>query len=322
MKHTKKPKKRILIFGGSGFLGSGLINELVKTGETDIVSASRSMGDVHEGVRETEADITCYGEVVDVVRRLEPDLIFNAAGVLPGIGRDNNDDIMRTNFNGAFNVLQAVRALRSEARIVLVGSAAEYGEKSSDVGLSEDDLCAPTGVYGYSKMLMSVTAKDFRSRFGVDVVVGRIFNIIGPGIGEHNLAGFIMRKYRENVLAGDAGEIRTGDLSAVRDFVDVRDVCRALISIAMTKSAYWLVNISSGKPVSTKELVDEMLALAPVPVKLLVEKDRQRSENPISIWGQNLRLTKELAFDFEYDRKSSVRDMWNHYFATPSSDVL
>jgi GDP-4-dehydro-6-deoxy-D-mannose reductase len=160
------------------------------------------------------------------------------------------------------NVLDAVRDCQPECRVVVPGSAAEYGEWGADEGpLDEGHELRPSSPYGVSKAWQSVLAQSYAVR-GSHVIVGRIFNLSGPGVPGQYVLGAVAEQLREIAAGERTPAISVGDISAVRDFVDVDDACGALLTLALHGTPGGVYNVCSGLPCSVGDAVDDLMRLS------------------------------------------------------------
>jgi GDP-4-dehydro-6-deoxy-D-mannose reductase len=300
------PSSTILVTGATGFLGRHLVEQLREQGADSVLATSR---------RSLEGNQLCldlgdYGDVRACIERYAPDVIFNLAGSLPGSGSTDVAMLMRDNFNTVFHLLEALRETSCDATLVLVGSAAEYGLPQSSRALHERDVCMPIGSYAYSKWLATRTALDFRERFEVDVRIARVFNLLGPGVSGKNVVGAVIRRYFESDPRSERVSLEVGDLSARRDFVDVRDAVAALFALAGDGVRESLINIASGNPVEVSIVIEKLLSHADRPVELKLRDAHNRDQNPPVIFGDNERLIKSLGFEFRFDLDTTLRDTW------------
>ena len=174
----------------------------------------------------------------------------------------------RVNVDGTVGVLEAVRAERPAARVLFASTGEVYG-KASRIPTPEDERIAPVSPYAASKAAAELAC----SFSGLDVVVARATNHEGPGRDDRFAVGSWARQIARLEAEG-GGTLLVGDLSAERDILDVRDVCRAyglLLDPAVPAGIY---NVASGKTVKMADVVELLVRLARVPV--LVERDESR----------------------------------------------
>jgi GDP-4-dehydro-6-deoxy-D-mannose reductase len=237
--------ERALVTGGTGFLGRQLARELVDNG-FDVTAVGRSNGDV-----------TDPRAMRRLVAEAGPTHVLHLAG-----SRDGElDELLRINVWGTVNVLEAVAAEAPAARVLVVGSAAEYGETAREP-VGEDHPLQPVTDYGVAKAAQELAAAALAARRGTHLTRVRLINVVGPG----EPASFVASALAGRIAAIQAGAarppLRTGDLSTRRDFVDVRDVARALRLASTRGDAGAVYNVCSGTATPIRRVVEELLAVA------------------------------------------------------------
>jgi GDP-4-dehydro-6-deoxy-D-mannose reductase len=237
--------ERALVTGAGGFVGSHLVRDLTEHG-FEVTAADRSRGDVTdpEAMRLLVADV-------------RPTCVFHLAGVREA----RLDELLRVNVWGTVNLLEAVAAEAPDARTVVVGSAAEYGETTREP-VDEDHPLQPVTDYGVVKASQGLAAAAVGRRRGIHVTRVRLFNLLGPG----EPMSFVASAIAGRIVAIQAGAARpplqTGDLTTRRDFVDVRDAVRALRLAATRGEAGAVYNVCSGEATRIGTLVEALLHLA------------------------------------------------------------
>lgn len=233
---------RALVTGATGFVGPYLTAELLQRGH---------------GVSEFPrgADIRDYHAVRDAVMGAEPDLVFHLAAM--AWPRESLTDPRRTvdvNVTGALNVLEAVRHTGSHARVLMAGTSEEYGYENRAEGevLTEESVCRPSTPYGVSKLAATTLAMTYVRHQGLPVVVARPWNHTGPGRQAVNAESAFARRIVA-VERGEADHVTHGDLSAMRNFTDVRDVVNAYLDAVMCEPGIY--NVCSDRTVPMSEIM-------------------------------------------------------------------
>jgi GDP-4-dehydro-6-deoxy-D-mannose reductase len=249
---------RILVTGATGFVGRWLIRELEAAGhEVDALP------------RDPGLDFARSSDVAAVVALAQPDAVAHLAGVtfLPDAERDP-DHATRVNVDGTRAILEALDAARSDA-VFLVTSTADVYAPDAPLPINELARVAPRSAYGRSKVAQEEVARA-AARGGRPVTIVRAFNHVGPG----QRPVFVVPALARRVLAVHAGEadaIPIGDVTARRDFTDVRDVVRAyrLLLEGMSgpterSTEATVVNVGSGRSVSIEEVLRMLCSIAGV----------------------------------------------------------
>ncbi|RIV39639.1 NAD-dependent epimerase/dehydratase family protein [Micromonospora radicis] len=239
-----------LLLGGSGFLGRHIRRALAA--DWSIHAPSRQECDL------VAIDPTA---LVSLLRRERPDAVVVAAGRIVGSGYD----FVQAHAVVAAKLVEAVTAGAPQARLVKIGSAAEYGAVPYGTVVAETQPTRPVSEYGVSHLaatrLMELAAESGR----LDAVVLRVFNPVGPGLTPGNVLGQAASLIRAAMEHGDE-HISLGLLDAYRDFVDVRDVAdavRAALSCGSLRQRVF--NIGSGRATAVKDAVAQLAGVAGFP---------------------------------------------------------
>lgn len=256
---------RALITGATGFVGPHLQSHLEDQG--DEVSGIGHLNG--PDLLDTEAWERLLAEI-------KPDVLYHLAGFSDvGASWKSPRDAFRLNGEGTLSVLEAAR-LNNIERVVVVSSADVYGIASpASLPLTESAPLQPRSPYGASKQAAEALAQQYSRGWGLDVVVVRPFNHIGPGQSVNFFAPAIATKIAAAELAG-GGEVTHGDLSPERDFTDVRDVVRAYRLIAVAGRKGGTYNVCTGKAVAMSSILDDLIRAAMVPISTTPDPDLVR----------------------------------------------
>ena len=149
---------------------------------------------------------------------------------------------------------------------------------------------SPTNPYATSKACVDLIAQQYRSAFGLDVVVVRPFNHLGPRQSELFVGSAMAKQVAEIRLGKSSPRLHVGNLHPERDFTDVRDVVQAYIKLLDARHDYGVYNVSSQRAVSIRALVNALCEIAGVKVEIVADKIRQRSSEILKIIGSSERL--------------------------------
>lgn len=300
---------KALVTGASGFAGGYLSQTLREDG--DDVFACGGPGERH-GFPIDLLDAPTIRAALDLS---EPDVVFHLAAqtFVPDSLASPLQTYM-TNIRGTVNLLQSTReygvAAGSTPRIVFVSSAEVYGAAPPDGSpLRETHAPAPANPYAASKAACEMIVLGEARSFGLDVVVVRAFNHIGPGQSERfvtaNFAGQLA------AIAGGANPVMlVGNLDARRDFLDVRDIARAYALLAKHGKTGEIYNVCSGVARSIREVLRELILVAHVPVEVRDDPARMRpSDSPLFV-GDNQKLRSATGWQPVVTFGQSIRDIY------------
>lgn len=230
---------RVLLLGANGYLGRFVADRLLADPAVQLTALGR--GD--------DADVRfdlatgSPGALTRFLDAVHPGVVINCAGATRGGARE----LTRHNTVAVATVCEALRRSGCGARLVQLGCAAEYGPSQPGSSTAEDAVPRPGGPYGVSKL----AATELVLGSGLDAVVLRVFSPVGPGTPAGTPLGRLAEAMRRAMQSGD-GELKLSGLGVQRDFVDVRDVARA-VHAASLSAAQGAVNIGTGRAVRLRD---------------------------------------------------------------------
>ncbi|MDB5042397.1 MAG: NAD-dependent epimerase/dehydratase [Candidatus Eremiobacteraeota bacterium] len=311
---------RILVTGSGGFVGRHLGAALAARGHEVVRTDHVGRDDV------LAVDVTDPLAVRGAVELAQPDAVAHlAAQAFVPASLDDPAGTLAINAAGTLNVLDAVRGLAADGgampRVLVVSSADVYGAQPPDAyPLRETSPALPRNPYAASKVAAEGLAQAYARSYGVDAVVTRAFNHIGPGQDERfAVAAFAAQLAR--IAAGGDPLVLVGNLDASRDFLDVRDVCDAYVALLEGGGeAGEIYNVCSGTATTMKEILRQLVLLARVPVEVREDPARMRpADVPVSVgdasklrratgWAPRIPLPAALRAVYEDAKTRALRD--------------
>ncbi|MFF4755813.1 NAD-dependent epimerase/dehydratase family protein [Streptomyces sp. NPDC002514] len=241
---------RILVLGFTGYLGGHV------AGHLRALAGVRVLGGGRSPAAESGIDLATAraDELARILADAAPDAVVNCAGATGG----DAVTLAEVNSRGPAVLCAALRKAAPTARLVHLGSAAEYGPGIPDLPATEAAPTRPSSVYGATKLAGTVAV----TTSGLDAVVLRVGNPVGAGAPAAGLPGRVAGLLRE--AGQDPGAVlRLGDLSAYRDFVDARDVARAAaLAVSAPGPLPAVLNIGGGRAVAVRDLVRTLARVA------------------------------------------------------------
>lgn len=239
---------RVLLLGANGFLGRYVADRLMADPAVQLTALGRR----------DDADVRfdlstgSPGALTRFLDAVHPGVVINCAGAIRGGARE----LTRHNTVATATVCESLRRSSCAARLVHVGCASEYGPSQPGSSTSEDALPRPGGPYGVSKL----AGTELVLGSGLDAIVLRVFSPAGPGTPAGSPLGRLAEGMRRAMQQGDF-ELKLSGLGVQRDFVDVRDVARA-VHAASLSAAQGVVNIGTGRAVRLRDVTGVLARVA------------------------------------------------------------
>jgi GDP-4-dehydro-6-deoxy-D-mannose reductase len=309
---------RILVTGVTGFAGSFLAELLLASGHKvyGLVhpDSSHQPCPDHERFTALTGNILSRDEVNEVYGLAKPDLVYHLAGqASPYRSWDIPSRTIAVNTGGTANILQFAQN-NGQPRVVVVTSAHMYGTAGHDSAvITEDTIPAPADPYGISKWAAGQLVGVYYRRYRLPAIEARPFNHIGP----RQTRGFVVPDFASQIAAIKLGlhepVIRVGNLSARRDFTDVRDVAEAYRKIGLEGRSGETYVVCSGKVVSIRSILDKIIEIAGVNVTVEQDPDRAQSSDINSVVGSYEKLKQETGWKPLIDLAQSLSDVYKEW---------
>ncbi len=308
-------KGKILITGSGGFTAGHFMDYLDISGISDsqIFTADKESG--LSGMHRRhfiKVDFLDKGQVSSMLKKIKPDLIFHFAGL--NSSRDY-DGLLRGNLFTTNNLLDAVVRNGLESRILVIGSAAEYGiAGNSKRPIRETAPLAPITPYGVSKAAQTMLVLQYCSAFGLYVVIARSFNLIGPGQTSALVCGSIVGQVKaictDKTKANN--KLMIGNTHTKRDFVDVRDAVRAYWQLLTCKRniSGQVFNVGSGQANSIRDVIEMLFKYCGKKIRLEQRKDKIR-KNDIQMQVADItKIKAAIGWKSTISIEKSLKDMY------------
>lgn len=309
----------ILITGGTGFAGSHLVEYLITKKEFNIHVTSHSDKDKFVSTLiNTEnihkVDLRDKKQTEDLIKAIQPDHIYHLASIATvDSSFEKIREIMQNNIDLQINVLDAIKMYAPKARVLVVTSADQY--KKSDKKLSEDSPIEPNNPYAVSKATQDMLAYVY-SILNLDIIRVRPFN----HIGERQKTNFAVPSFASQIAKiekNKQSQLKVGNLTAIRDFTDVKDIVRAYHLLMNKGQSGQVYNLGSGHGIKISDILETLIRLAKVKIKVSVDPARMRPiDNPYIVadnskiaslgWLPKVSIDKTLERTLNYFRNTIV----------------
>lgn len=246
---------------------------------------------------------------------------FNPAYILHLAGRSSvanswkaPADSVMDNTSFFLNIVETVRILKLNCRILSVGSTEEYGNANAGLPLKETDCPDPASPYGVARVLQQKLVKIYAESYKVDIVHTRSFNHIGP----YQKPDYVISSFAKQIVQQAKNgvskiELVTGDVNVIRDFSDVRDVVRAYYLLLYKGEKGQTYNVCSGKGYLIKDIIDLFSNIVGRRVfHTTDEKNFRPSENKVII-GSYEKLMNITGWKPEYSIEESLGAIINYW---------
>lgn len=311
---------KALITGISGFVGTHLTRYLLE--HTDWAVAGTVFGPYGsikpwwDRLEIYPAELSRMEVVAFILEQVQPDYIFHlAAQPLVSLSHRDPWGTLENNIHMQLNILQALVELEMlNTRLLVIGSSEVYGPvKPKELPIGETQPFRPANPYAVSKIAQDMLGLQYYLTHSVQAIRARPFNHIGPG----QRPGFVVSDFAQQIAAIEAGQsppvMRVGNLSARRDFTDVRDVVRAyhlLVTKGEPGEAY---NIGSGQSHAIQEVLDRLLSLSQVEIRVESDPARMRPSDTPDVVCDASKLHKQTGWQPTIPFEQSLADVLDHW---------
>lgn len=314
--------KTILITGGTGFAGSHLIEYLLSLKSiaaenihvTYFSEIPKELSAVLPATNFHKVDLTEMAPAEALFNALKPQQLYHlAAFASVGNSFEKSRTAVLNNLGLQLNVLEAVQKLSPQTRMLLIGSADSYGisEDDSELPITEEHPFRPINPYGVSKLAQELLGYAYGKSWQLDVVRVRPFN----HIGERQTDDFAVSSFAKQIVSIERGEqpaLEVGNLDAVRDFTDVKDMVKAYYILMEQGTSGEVYNVGSGIGRTMSEVVNKLCQLALVPINIHIDQVKIRPLDIPVIIANNEKI-KQLGWQAKIPLEESlhrVLDYW------------
>ncbi len=307
---------RILITGINGFAGGHYLKFLESIQpQAEIMGISRQPQCVYSSQLSftyRQLDLQNDQALSACIASFKPDYIVHLASQ-SSVGKSWSEPRQTyTNNTLIFlNIIEQVRLQKLKCRILSVGSGEEYGMViEAELPLREQMLLKPNNPYAVARVSQEMLADVYVKGYYMDIVQTRSFNHIGPGQSDQ----FVISSFAKKIMQAKIDDtkepiIHTGDISIIRDFLDVRDVVHAYHNILTSGKSGEIYNVCSGKGIVLRDMLDKLCALAEIKATYVEDPSLVRSIDNKIIIGSNEKLSSETGWIPSYSLENTLHEM-------------
>lgn len=315
---------KALIIGAGGFVGGYLISELC-SGEWEVCATKLP----HERIsifsgREVsystaDLDILDENAIREVLNSYKPDCIFHLAAQSsvalswkkPALTAD-------INIKGCINLLEAVRTAELSPRILFIGSSEEYGYAANrPEPVDETVRPEPANIYAITKLTQNMIGELYCKAYGMDIISVRAFNHIGPGQLPQFVVADFCKQAAEISLGRREPVIYVGNLSAKRDFTDVRDIVRAYAMLSEKGKSGETYNVGSGRAVTIQSVLLKIIELSGAEIRVETDKERFRPVDVPFIEADVTKLKKDTGWEPKIGLTTALSSIIEYWRSCP-----
>ncbi len=306
---------RALIIGAAGFAGGYLIKELAASGwEVHATCLPHENIDNPDCIK-YKLDILEDGSAADILAEVRPDVLFHlAAQSSVSVSWKKPQLTVDINVKGTVNVLEAARQYTGKLRILLIGSGEEYGFiREGACPLKETEPLNPGNIYAATKACQGMLGDIYSRAYKMDIIMVRAFNHSGPGQLPVFVISDFCRQIAEIEKQSRAPEMMVGNLSAMRDFTDVRDVVKAYRLLAEKGISGKVYNVGRGRAVKISFILETALSLSSCKIEVKKDPARLRASDIPVIEPDVTEIFRDTGWQAEISMEQTITDTLNYW---------
>ena len=317
---SKQLVTKALITGITGFAGSHLA-ELLLREKVDVhgIQRWRSKSDNIDHIKDKihfhEADLLDAHSLYKVIEEVRPNYIFHlAAQSYVQSSWSSPANTLEVNIIGSVHLFEAVRKSGLDITIQIACSSEEYGKvHPNELPIKESNPLRPLSPYAVSKLAMDYLGYQYYESYKVKVIRTRGFNHTGPRRGDV----FSESTFAKQIAEIEAGEqkpvVYVGNLNAVRDYTDVRDMVRAYYVAVQKCKPGEVYNIASGSGWKVGDVLKLLLSMSKVKIKIVPDKERMRPSDVEVLIGDASKFRKVTGWVPEIPFTKTMEDLLNYW---------
>lgn len=301
--------KKYFITGINGFVGKYFVDYVHGVEpDSDIMGVDLGETSKAKDIKYKSLNLCDEKAVHNTIEQYKPDYIVHLAAV-SSVAKSWEDPAgCFLNNNAAFlNLAEAIRKTEINARILSVGSSEEYG--IYDKPMNENFVLHPKSPYSVARLSQEYLSKLYVDRFGLDIVMTRSFNHIGPGQSTQFVVSSFISQLVNIADKKSENKMMVGNIDVARDFTDVRDVVDAYYKILTCAQNRQVYNVCSGKATKLRDIIDMASNKLQIKPNIIIDKSRLRSNEIMVVVGDNTKIKSELGWKPKYTLEQTISDI-------------
>ena len=313
--------KKILVTGADGFIGSHLVEELLKNKNNQITALTyynsfNSIGWLQDSkqafagnkrLKIISGDICDSNFLLEITKNI--DVVYHLAALVSiPYSYKSPKSFLDTNVIGSYNICASCKTNKVK-KIIFTSTSEVYGT-AKYTPIDEKHPLQPQSPYSASKISAEAIAKSFYNSYNLPIIIVRPFNTFGPRQSLRAIVPSIILQALDNKV------IEVGNLKPTRDLNYVKDVCRAFIAIEKSKIKFGeIINIGSGKEISVKQLIFKVQKILRINKKIFQKKIRLRpvKSEVFRLLANNKKLTSNTKYKPHYDFSKGLLETIHWY---------
>ena len=311
-----------LITGYDGFVGPHLAEHLLEQGRNvtgTIYSGTSPLSPLHEDlrgqIRTVSFDIESFQEVRSLVAEVRPDEVYHLAGIshVP-TSWENPRKTFSVNVMGGINLLDSLRMNEQPVKVLIVTSAEVYGKlKREDLPAMESHPLKPENPYAASKAALDVISRQWSHFENMQIIRVRPFSHTGPGQSSDFVCPAFSRQIASISLGKSEPVMKVGDLSAKRDFTDVRDIVRGYRLILEQAENGNVFNICSGESRKISEILDVLKSFSDKKIRVETDPEKLRPVEIPETLGSRDKIKNVTGWEPQIPFEKTLQDIYEYW---------
>lgn len=305
---------KALIIGAAGFVGGYLIDELDRNGQ-EVHATCLPNEKISGNCTAHTLDILKKDDISAILDDVKPDVVYHlAAQSSVALSWKKPRLTAEINVVGTLNVLESVRECEKKMRLILIGSGEEYGFiREGACPLKETENLAPGNIYAATKACQGMLGGIYARAYGMDIVMVRAFNHSGAKQSPMFVISDFCKQIAEIEYGLKEPVISVGNLEAMRDFTDVRDVVRAYRMLSENGRSGQVYNVGRGQAVKISRILETALSYAKCGITVTQDKARMRAADIPLIEPDVSKINEDTGWKAEISMEQTIEDTLDYW---------